>query len=178
MVFEEKTLDSEIIYEGKILNLRRDKVTVINGTSYREIVEHNGGAVCIPVTSDNKVVMVKQYRKPVDRIVLEVPAGKIEKEDKDPLETVKRELREETGYTAAKMELLTVMEPSVGYTTEALYIYLAMELTPGETDFDDNEAIDIEEYPFEEAHNMVLSGKIRDAKTIIAILLAKEKLGK
>lgn len=175
MIFEEKTLNSERIYEGKILNLRRDKVTVVNGTSYREIVEHNGGSVAAAITDDGKIVMVKQYRKAVDRVVLEAPAGKIEG-DEDPLATVKRELREETGYTADRIELLTAMEPSVGYTSETLYIYLATGLTPGETDFDENEAIDVVEYDFDEIYKMAADGRIRDAKTIIAVLLAKIRL--
>ena len=99
MIFEEKTLKSERIYEGAIINLRRDKVTVLHGTSYREIVEHNGGAVLAAVTDEGKMVMVRQFRKPAERVMLEVPAGKIDPGEK-PEETARRELAEETGYHA------------------------------------------------------------------------------
>lgn len=124
------------------------------------------------ITDDGRIVLVKQFRKPVERVVLEAPAGKIE-DGEDPGVTVERELKEETGYSAKDIKLMTVIEPSVGYTTEQLYIYLATGLTPGETDFDENEAIDIVEYDFDEAYRMAASGKIRDAKTAVAIFMAK-----
>lgn len=163
-----------MIYKGAILNLRRDKVTVTGGgTSYREIVEHNGGAVAAAITSDNKMIMVRQFRKAVEQTVLEVPAGKIEAGE-DPLDTMRRELKEETGYTAGKLTLLTDMWPSVGYTSEKLYIYLAQDLMPGEPEPDDNEAIDILEMPINDVYNMVLNSEIKDAKTIVAVLLAKK----
>jgi ADP-ribose pyrophosphatase len=173
MFFEEKTISTERIYEGAILNLRRDKVTIhTGGTSFREIVEHNGGAVAVPITSDGKIVMVRQYRKALEQAVLELPAGKIEKGE-EPLQTIVRELQEETGYSAGNMEFLTAFYPSVGYTNEVLYIYLATDLTPGMTNYDENEAMDILEVDFEEAHNMVVAGEIQDAKTMLGILLAK-----
>lgn len=174
MTFEEKTLSSEIIYKGKILNLRRDHVRVIDGESDREIVEHNGGACTVAITKDNKVALVSQYRKPFDEVCIEIPAGKLEITDSDPLEAAKRELKEETGFTAAKWNFLTAMRPSVGYTTEILYIYLARDLTAGKTDFDENEAIDIDLIDFDKAVDMTLSGEINDAKTIIGLMLAKE----
>lgn len=172
MTFEEKTLKSEKIYEGAIINLRRDKVTVQGGTSYREIIEHNGGAVIAALTEDKKLVMVRQYRKPADKVMLEVPAGKIDPGEK-PLDAAVRELKEETGYTAAKVEFLTQFYPSVGYSEEVLYLYLCTGLTPGETNFDENEAIDIEEVELDRLFKMVMSGEIDDAKTLIAILMVK-----
>ena len=172
MTFEEKTLKSEKIYEGAIINLRRDKVTVQGGTSYREIIEHNGGAVIAALTEDKKLVMVRQYRKPADKVMLEVPAGKIDPGEK-PLEAAVRELKEETGYTAEKVEFLTQFYPSVGYSEEVLYLYLCTGLTPGETNFDENEAIDIEEVELDRLFKMVMSGEIDDAKTLIAILMVK-----
>ena len=172
MTFEEKTLKSEKIYEGAIINLRRDKVTVQGGTSYREIIEHNGGAVIAALTEDKKLVMVRQYRKPADKVMLEVPAGKIDPGEK-PLDAAVRELKEETGYTAAKAEFLTQFYPSVGYSEEVLYLYLCTGLTPGETNFDENEAIDIEEVELDRLFKMVMSGEIDDAKTLIAILMVK-----
>ena len=139
MIFEEKTIKSDRIYEGSILNLRRDKVTVLHGTSYREIVEHNGGAVLAAITDEGKMVMVRQFRKPAERVMLEVPAGKIDPGEK-PEETAKRELAEETGYRARHVRYLTEFYPSVGYAEEVLYLYLCTGLTPGETNFDENEA--------------------------------------
>ena len=106
MTFEEKTLDTQRIYEGAIINLRRDKVTVQNGTSYREIVEHNGGAVLAALTPEGKMVMVRQFRKPAERVMLEVPAGKIDAGEL-PERAAVRELKEETGYTAGTVRHLT-----------------------------------------------------------------------
>ena len=176
MTFEEKTLKSEKIYEGAIINLRRDKVTVQGGTSYREIIEHNGGAVIAALTEDKKLVMVRQYSKPADKVMLEVPAGKIDPGEM-PLEAAVRELKEETGYTASKVEFLTEFYPSVGYSEERLYLYLCTGLTPGETCFDENEAIEIEEIDLDRLFKMAMSGELDDAKTIIAILMVKALVG-
>ncbi len=173
MTFEEKTISTERIYEGTILNLRKDKVTVANGVSYREIVEHRGGAVIAAVKEDGTMIMVKQFRKPAERVMLEVPAGKIEAGETDAEKTALRELKEETGYSAEHIRLLTRMYPSVGYAEEVLYIYLCTGLTAGETDFDDNEAIDIEEYPIDELYQMVMDGRIEDGKSQVAILMVK-----
>lgn len=176
MIFEEKTLGTERIYEGKILNLRKDQVTTRDGgTSYREIVEHNGGAVAAAITAEGRIVLVRQFRKALDATVLEAPAGKIEKGE-DPLATIHRELAEETGYTAGRMDFLAAIYPSVGYTNEVLYLYLARDLVPGTPSYDEHEAMDILEVDFDEAHDMVVEGQIRDAKTMLAILLAKKRL--
>ena len=175
MTFEEKTLKSERIYEGTIINLRRDKVTVQHGTSYREIVEHNGGAVLAAVTDRGRLVMVRQFRKPAERVMLEVPAGKIDPGEK-PEEAAVRELKEETGYTAGNVRYLTYFYPSVGFSEEKLYLYLCTDLTPGETSFDENEAIDIEEMDIDLLCDMVMKGQINDAKTIIAIFAVREEL--
>lgn len=172
MTFNEKTLKSEKIYEGVILNLRKDKVTVQNGTSYREIIEHNGGAVVAAVTEEGKMVMVRQFRKPAERVMLEVPAGKIDPGE-DPLHAAKRELKEETGYTAGKIVFLTQFYPSVGYSEEILYLYLCTELIAGETNFDENEAIEIEELDIEALYQMAMDGSIQDAKTAIAIFMVR-----
>lgn len=178
MVIEERTLSSEMIYKGKILNLRKDKVTVKdNKTSYREIVEHNGGVALATVTGEGKMVMVRQYRKAAEKAVLEVPAGKIEIGEDHRL-TAERELKEETGYTADNIEFITSFYSSIGYSTEKIYLYRATGLHPGETDFDDNESIDIMEYDIGLLKKMILNQEIEDAKTIAAILLVESELEK
>ena len=175
MTFEEKTLSSEVIYKGAILTLRRDRVETVGGEGYREIVEHNGGVAAIAVKDDGNVIMIKQFRKPIERVILEVPAGKIEKGE-DPLETAVRELKEETGYTAGNVEFLSKFYPSVGYSQELLYIYLCTELTEGETDFDDSEAIDMFEMKLDDLYKMAVNGEIEDGKTAIAVMQAWAKL--
>ena len=178
MIFEEKTISSEIIYKGTILNLRKDTVEVVgNKISHREIVEHNGGVAIAAITDDNKMVMVKQFRKAVETVVLEVPAGKREK-DEDPLKTAIRELKEETGYTASETKFMAKFYASPGYSEEIIYAYLCTGLTPGETDFDDNEAIDVLEYDIDKLEEMIQNGEIADSKTIVTIIMAKKHLAK
>ncbi len=172
MGFVEKTIESEMIYKGKILNLRKDKVETKTGTSYREIIEHRGGSVALAITRDKKIVFVKQYRKAMEADVLELPAGKIE-EGEDPIETMERELEEETGYFAREMRLIGKFNPSVGYTSETLYIYLARDLEKGETNFDGDEDLEIIEIPVKEAIDMVVRGEITDGKTMVGVLLAQ-----
>lgn len=176
MTYEEKTISSEMIYQGKILNLRRDKVsTVGEKESYREIVEHMGGVTLAAITDEGKMVMVKQYRKAAGKVVLEAPAGKLEPGE-DPRLTAIRELREETGYTAKTLEHITSFYSSIGYSEEVLHLYLATDLIPGETDFDESEAIEIEEWDIDELKQMVLNGTVEDGKTIAAILITAAKM--
>lgn len=173
MTFEEKTISTELIYEGAILNLRRDKVTVENGTSYREIIEHNGGAVLAAVTEGGKMIMVKQYRKPAERVMFEAPAGKIDPGE-EAFSAAVRELKEETGYTAGRVVKLTEFYPSVGYSEEVLHLYLCTDLIEGENCPDENEALDVMAVDVDELFKMVMKGEIKDAKTIIAIMMVKE----
>lgn len=174
MIYEEKTISSELIFEGRILNLRKDKVTVRDDrTSIREIVEHNGGVVIAALTDEGKLPMVKQFRKAAERAVLELPAGKLEIGE-DPKEAALRELREETGYSAREIIKLPEAFASVGYSTEVLHFYYAKGLRPGETDFDEGEAIEIAEYSVAEALDMIMDGLIEDAKTIAGIFMMKE----
>ena len=156
MIFEEKKIASERIYEGAILNVRRDEVTAVKGHAYREIIEHN--------------------RYACGRAVLEIPAGKIDKGETDPAQVAARELREETGYTAGNIKYLGKINPSVAYSEEVIYIYAMTDLTPGEQDLDDDEALDVVEYPFGEIYEMAAQGKMIDAKTVAGLLMAKEQL--
>lgn len=175
MTFEEKTIESEMMYEGKILNLRRDKVISVNGgTSFREIIEHSDGVVMAAITDEGNMVMVSQYRIAVGHVVFEAPAGKLE-DGEDLFSTCRRELKEETGYTARDIQYLGGYYSSCGYCTEKIHVYLCTGLTPGETDFDDNEALEIEELPLEELYRKVMDGELEDAKTVLAICLAYQK---
>jgi len=177
MTYEEKTISSEMIYKGAILNLRKDKVTVKGeATSYREIVEHNGGVGIAALTSEGKMLMIKQFRKPAEKVVLEIPAGKKEMGE-EPMITAIRELKEETGYSADQVTFLSAFYSSIGYSTEIIYLYLATGLKAGETNFDEHEAIDLFEYDVAELKKMVIEGEIIDGKTINAILLVAARLG-
>lgn len=174
MAFVEKTISSEIAYEGPIFKIRKHKVECVNGkTSYRDILEHSGGSVILGVKDDGSILMVKQYRKALDRVVLELPAGKIDPGE-DPLVTAARELKEETGYTASEVKPLIAFTPTCGYSAEKLYIYCCIGLTPGETNFDDTEDLDTYEYKADELIDMVMRGEIEDGKTIIGLLFARQ----
>lgn len=177
MVFEEKTIESRRIYEGRIVNLRCDSVINVSGKiATREIVEHSGGVALVVFTDEKKFVLEKQYRKAAGKVLIEVPAGKAEPGE-TPQVTAARELREETGYTAGRLEKLCAMYASPGYCDEVLHVYLCTQLTLGATDFDESEAIDLYEYTAEEVLALIASGEIEDAKTIAAFFLAKQRLG-
>lgn len=177
MIFEEKRISSQRIYEGAILNVRRDKVTAVKGEAYREIIEHNGAVAMVAITDDGNIVMVEQFRYACGRPVLEIPAGKIDAGETDPAAVAVRELREETGYSADKVILLGKINTSAAYSEEMISVYAMTELTPGEQDLDEDEALNVIEMPFGEAYDMAASGKLIDAKTIAALLMAKEQLG-
>ncbi len=175
-VFEETTLESHMIYEGAVLNLRRDKVKVVGGgIGYREIVEHTGGVTVVALTNEEKIVLVRQFRKAAEKAVLELPAGKLE-EGEDPLSGISRELKEETGYTAGKIQLLSSFYVAIGYSQEVIHLYLATELVGGERDLDPDEAIEIHEYPLEDVVKMCINGEIQDSKVLVGALMVNEIL--
>ncbi len=176
MIFEEKKISSEMIYRGAILNVRRDKVAAVRGEAYREIVEHNGAVAMVAVTDEGNVIMVRQYRYACGEAVLEIPAGKIDKDETSPMLAAVRELREETGYTAENIKLLGRINTSVGYSEEVIYIYAMTGLTAGEQELDEDEALDVIEYPFREIYEMAEKGELIDAKTVAALMMAKGQL--
>ena len=174
MIVEEKTISSDRIYTGKVISLKVDTVEVDNkGYKKREIVEHPGAVAIVAITEDNKVVLVKQFRKPIEQVIWELPAGKLEIGE-SPKECAIRELKEETGYSAKNLKLLHKFFTSAGFSNQKIYIFLATGLTKGEPDFDDDEFIEKYEIDINEAQNMVIKNEIEDAKTSIGILLAKE----
>lgn len=174
MNLEEKQLSYEYIYKGRIIKIRKDTALLPNGaTALREVVEHNGGVCIAALTDENELLMVRQYRYPYSEVVLEIPAGKRDSADEDPLECGKRELREETGATAQKFIPLGELYPSPGYCGEIIWMYAATGLTFGDTDLDEDEFLNLEKIPLEKAVKMVLSGEIKDAKTQTAILKLK-----
>ena len=174
MIVKEKTISSDRIYTGKVISLKVDTVEVDNkGYKKREIVEHPGAVAIVAITEDNKVVLVKQFRKPIEQVIWELPAGKLEIGE-SPKECAIRELKEETGYSAKNLKLLHKFFTSAGFSNQKIYIFLATGLTKGEPDFDDDEFIEKYEIDINEAQNMVIKNEIEDAKTSIGILLAKE----
>ena len=175
MKFEEKTIESELIYDGEILKLRRDKVMTPGGVSYREIIEHKGATAVVALDSDNKIVMVKQYRKAIESALLEIPAGKLD-EGEDPLVGAKRELKEETGITADNYKHLTSIFPAAGYSGEKLEIYLATGFHYGEDNPDFDEFLEIEKVHIDELVKMIFEGKIHDSKTLVGVLMTKQMM--
>ena len=176
MIFKEELIESERLYEGAILNLRRDKVTASSGTAYREIVEHNGAVAIVALTEDNNIVMERQYRYSCGRAILEIPAGKIDKGETDPVAAAVRELREETGYTASEIIHLGDCNPSCAYSEEVIHLYLMRGLTKGERELDDDEVIELIEMPFDEVYEMGARGELVDSKTLAALLMTKGRL--
>lgn len=174
---KEVPVDSQQIRAGRILDMRVDRVQVYNGSlATRELVRHLG-AVCItPVTKDGRIVLERQYRYPVDRVLTELPAGKLDFKDEDPLEAAKRELREETGFRASDWVFLGDFYPAAAYSDEHIRMYLARGLVKGERDLDPDENINVFTLPLAEAVDAVMRAEIPDAKTQLAILKAAEYL--
>ncbi len=169
MTYEEKTMKCDRIYEGKILNLRIDTVELPDKKySKREIVEHPGGVGIVALTEDKKILLVRQYRKATDKVLLELPAGKLEVNE-EPKETAYRELKEETGYSAEKLEYLMEFYTSPGFSSEKLYLFYGENLQPGEQELESGEFIDVESYTIKEVEKLLRRGEIMDAKTIIGI---------
>lgn len=174
MNFEEKQLKEEYLYKGKIINLRRDEVRLPDGgTAFREVVEHKGGVCVAALTENDEILFVRQFRYPYREVTLEIPAGKRDSQNEDPLLCGKRELREETGAVAEKYLSLGELYPTPGYCGEVIHMYAATGLSYGECDPDDDEFLSVERIPLEKAVDMVLSGEIKDAKTQAAVLKVK-----
>ena len=175
--FEEKTIHSEPIFTGKVISLKVDDVTLPNGAmSKREIINHPGAVAVIAITENNKILLVEQYRKALERSLVEIPAGKLELGE-EPIVTARRELEEETGYTSNNFEFIQAFATSPGFADEVIHLYVAKNLKKLEVpaELDDDEFVELMEVSLEEAEAMVSDGRIYDAKTAFAILWMKIK---
>lgn len=176
--FEEKTIHSERLYEGKVINLKVDEVSLPNGKqSKRELIEHPGAVAIIAVTDEQKIIMVEQYRKALERSLVEIPAGKLEPGEA-PETTAMRELEEETGYSAEKLEKLISFSTSPGFADEVVHLFLAVGLHKAVNGAvtDDDEFVELMEVTVADAEEMIRSERIYDAKTAYAVQWVKNYL--
>ncbi len=174
--FNEETLERKEIYNGAIIDVCVDSVELPNGkTAKRELVFHNGAVGILAITPMNRIVLVRQYRKAIEKSILEIPAGKIEKNETDPLETAKRELEEETYYQCDRMEQVADFVTSPGFCNERMVLFQAhgLKRVANPLPRDEDEFLDIVELSLEEAKEHIRLGDICDAKTLYAILLWK-----
>lgn len=172
MELVEKRIDGEYKFKGHICSLRVDRAELPDGKIVgREVVEHAGGVAVLPVDEDGNCYMVSQFRYPMERVMLEVPAGKIDGSEGHRV-CAERELSEETGFTADELLYLGGFASSPGFCTEVLHIYLARGLHRGEMHLDEGEFLNVEKYPLSELLGMLDKGQIEDGKTAIALLFA------
>ena len=169
----EKQVASEEIFDGVILHVFRDEVALPNGDrSVREVIAHVAAVCVVPVDADGNVILERQYRYPIDAVITEIPAGKLDGDGEDPLEGAKRELREETGITADKWTDLGLFVPAAAYCAETIRMYLAQDLHQGAQQLDEDEFLDVFRMPLKDAVQLVMDGKIPDSKTQAALLKA------
>ncbi len=172
----EVTLSSERIYEGRVVNLRVDGVRLPDGnTSRREVVEHHGAVAIVPLLPDRRVILVKQWRYPIGRLLTEIPAGTLE-DGEEPIDCAMRELAEETGYSSGSMTHLVSFYSTPGFCDEQLHVFLATDLVPADATADADEFIELATVEWDEAVAMCLDGRIADAKSIAGILAADRNL--
>lgn len=164
----EKTLSTETLYEGRIIDLTIETVELPNGKeARREVVRHPGAVTVLAITDDNKILLVRQFRKPCDRVLIEIPAGKLEPGE-DPLSSAKRELEEETGYQAREWQHLNSFYTSPGFADELIHLYVARGLVQTEQKLDQDEFLDLIEASVDDVRKMVENQEIYDAKTLTA----------
>ncbi len=176
MEFFEKTLSSQRIFDGKIIGVRKDTVELQDGhKTYREVVEHSGGVCVAALDEDKNLLFVRQFRYPNNSVILEVPAGKLNKGE-DHYECGKRELEEETGYLCSEYRHIATIYPSPAYLGEIIHVYFASGLTKAEQKLDEGEFLSVEKIPIDKAFEMVMNDEIYDAKTQIAVLKVKAML--
>ena len=173
----EKKVSSENVFDGVLLHVFKDKIELPNGNeAVREYIKHQGAVCVVPVTDEMEVVAVKQYRYPIGRVTIEIPAGKLDAGE-EPLEAAKRELSEETGVESADIEYMGGLYPSVAYTDEIIHMYVAKNLVYGQAHTDDDEFLNVVKIPLKEFAQMVMNGEIQDSKTMAAILKVARMFG-
>ncbi|HBT19434.1 MAG TPA: ADP-ribose pyrophosphatase [Clostridiaceae bacterium] len=178
MLFKEDTTTKDVRYTGKIIQLETHEVTLVDGKSaFREIIRHPGGVCILAKDASDRILLVKQFRKPMEEAYLELPAGKLEKE-LTPLENAKKELEEETGYRARNFHSLGAFATSPGYSDELIHLFVAEDLYEGQKGGDDDEFIDLIRLTKEEFSEGIRQGHIKDLKTVACYTLGKEILWK
>ena len=173
----EKTIDGGEVYSGKFLHVFHDRILLPNGKEGgRDYIKHVGAVCVIPVLEDGRVIVEHQYRYPMHEVLIEIPAGKLDSRSEDHLEACKRELREETGYEAGTWIDLGPLYPTPAYSDEVIHAYMARDLRKGERDLDDDEFINVDIVPLSSLVELVMEGRIPDAKSQIVILKAARLL--
>ncbi len=170
-----QVLESETAYKGKVFSVLKTKIREGDKEYERETITHNGSAVIVPVTRDNEVILVKQYRHATEKYLLELPAGSVEI-DETPEQCAFREVEEEIGMKAEQLEKLTEFYVSPGFLNEKMHVFLATELTKSEQNLDEDEIISIEKIPLEKAFQKIAANEIEDAKTMIGLIFAGKRL--
>ena len=174
----EKVLSREVVFPGKLIRVEHWQVSLPNGhTALREVAVHIGAAAVVALDEHDQVIMVRQHRVAVDHLTWEIPAGKLDSADEDPLDCARRELSEETGLEADSWEKLTCMETTPGFCNERIHLYLARGLRQGATHPDEDEFVTTRRLPLREALDQALKGELRDGKTLVGLLMAAQKLG-
>lgn len=169
-------ISDETVFHGKLIDVSHMRVTLPDGRqALRELVWHKGGVAVVPVDDQGCVTLVQQHRVAVDAVTLEIPAGKLDSAQEDPLSAAKRELEEETGLHAAHMEPLIVMLPTPGYCTERLHLYLATGLSQHQAHLDRDEFLHVLRVPLQEAVQRVMAGELSDGKTALGLMMAAER---
>ena len=163
-------LDRQLKYQGNILKIYEDTVLANGHEAHWDYIHHDGAAAVLPVTSEGKILMVRQYRNALNRYTLEIPAGKLDAPDEPKIECAYRELEEETGFRTEKLEYLMSINTTVAFCDEAIDIFVAHNLIPSHQHLDEDEFINVEAYSVEELKQMIFEGKIEDSKTVAAIL--------
>ncbi len=176
ITLEEMTISSEQVFEGELLHVFKDAVSLPNGkTSTREFIKHPGAVAVVPFTEEGQILMVRQFRYPLGMEMLEVPAGKLDPGEK-PEECALREVAEETGFSPRNLRKIGPIHTTPGFSDEVIHLYLAQDLVPSDKRPDEDEFLKVERYAPSELRKMIAEGTISDAKTIIALLLAFENM--
>ncbi len=168
---------SKLMYKGVVIDVYRDTVELPNGnTAVLDLAKHPGASAIVPVTDDGKFVLIKQLRHAVGGYLYEIPAGKLDKPGEDPLTCAKRELAEETGYSAGAWKKLISINTTPGFSNEVIHLYLATGLVAGKTAHEEDEIIELQIFSRKEVEKMIDDGKITDAKTLVGLFFALRTL--